>query len=167
MRAVGRAIGVSEADATMCIMYVHERAAPGFVAKGLARTLSGKPLATPNDALAHRMHLSECRRHQGGTHGGVGVARRAARRAAKGGRSNKAEKRGARVVGRAMSVSGADTIRIQCTHTEESLPGSLRGPVRAWQGLKVVSRWLPNDTLKPIVRTSQNAKGIKVAPTEV
>jgi len=66
-----------------------------------------------------------------------------------------------------MSVSGADTIRIQCTHTEELLPGSLRGPVRAWQGLKVVSSWLPNDTLKHIVRTSQNAEGIKVAPTEV
>jgi len=40
VRAVGQARGVSEADETMCIMYVHERAAPGFVAKGLARTLS-------------------------------------------------------------------------------------------------------------------------------
>jgi len=45
----------------MYIMYIHGRFAPGFVvrsSKGLARTLSDKPLV-PNDALTHIVRTSQ------------------------------------------------------------------------------------------------------------
>jgi len=50
----------------MCTMYVHGRVVPGVVArsrKALARTSSGKLLATERRLETHQTHLSECRRH--------------------------------------------------------------------------------------------------------
>jgi len=51
--------------------------------------------------------------------------------------------------------------------TWKSLPGSLCGPAEPKQGLDGISRWLLNSVLKPVIRTSQGAEDIKVAPTGV
>ena len=69
----------------MYIMYIHGRFAPGFVAwssKGLARTLSDKPLV-PNDALTHtyaplkmpkalKLRPRRCRGSEEGSEEGIG-----------------------------------------------------------------------------------------------
>ena len=58
--------------------------------------------------------------------GSVGAERKEAR----GWRSYRADKCGARVVGSVTSVSEADAICVQCTYMEESSLGSLHGPAK-------------------------------------
>ena len=86
----------------MCMMHVHGRVYPRAVVRSgraLARTLSNKLLAAERHFETRRTHLSGRRGHQGCAHRRVGAAIGAARKAAKGGKVLRAEKRGAWVVG--------------------------------------------------------------------
>jgi len=66
------------------------------------------------------------------------VAPRKWRGSKEGGDAGKVYRAGARAVGRATSVSGAQIVCVQCTYMEESLPGSVgqRGRQQGAEGLQ-------------------------------